>query len=181
MEEKQGVPQEGAQAFDAVLEERNLQPEYARRIELELQKARGAWAEETKQAVERARAEAESLARMDSHERAEHEFAQRQSQLDARERAILGRELRADAARMLQERGLPEGLIGAVDTVSAERVLESMDAVERAFRCAVQQGVEARMRGGAPAAGRRESASQESDEDYYRARYASGRTNRQGG
>ena len=53
----------------------------------------------------------------------------------------------------------------------------AMDAVERAFRCAVQRGVEARMRGGAPAAGRREAVSQESDEDYYRARYASGRVN----
>ena len=53
--------------------------------------------------------------------------------------------------------------------------------MERAFRCAVQQGVEARMRGGAPAAGRREAATQESDEDYYRARYASGRIDRQGG
>ena len=186
MEEKQGLPMEearpeGAQATDAAPEEAGLPPEVERRIELELERARGAWAEETKQAVERARAEAEALARMSSRERAEHEFAQRQSQLDARERAILGRELRADAARMLQERGLPEELIGAVDVLSAERVQQSMDAVERAFRSAVQRGVEARMRGGAPAAGRREAATQESDEDYYRARYASGQIDRQGG
>ena len=182
MEERLNIPAEGkahpqeAQAA-AAMEGQDLSPEMERRIEAELEKARGAWAEETKQAVARAREEAETLARMNSRERAEHEFAQRKSQLDAREKASLGRELRADAARMLQERALPPELIGAVDIRSAERVQESMDAVERAFRCAVQRGVEARMRGGAPAAGHRANANQESDEDYYRARYAAGRTN----
>ena len=52
MEEKQGLPMEearpeGAQATDAAPEEAGLPPEVERRIELELERARGAWAEET--------------------------------------------------------------------------------------------------------------------------------------
>lgn len=187
MEENRNAPREeaarpeGAQAFEAMLEAQNLQPEYERRLSAALEEARGAWAEETQRALERTRAEAEAMARMSSQERAEHEFAQRQAQLDAREREILGRELRAEAARMIQERGLPAELCGAVDYCSAERVQQSLDAVERAFRSAVQRGVEMRMRGGAPAAGRRDAIAQESDEDYYRARYDAGRDKRQGG
>lgn len=164
-----------AQDFDALLRERDFQSEFDRRVSRALDTARGKWAQETERKIQQAREEAEERARMSGEERMAHDFAQRQAALEARERNILQRELRADAARMLQERGLPGELAGAVNYESAESVQASLNAAEQAFRAAVQLGVEQRMRGSAPGAAHRQASAEISDADYYRARAMPGR------
>ena len=158
------------QDFDALLRERDFQSEFDRRVSRALETARGKWAQETKQKIERARAEAERLARMSGEERMAHDFAQREAELSAREQSIVRRELRAEAARMLSERSLPPELADALNYESAEQVSLSMDAAEKAFRQAVQQGVEARMRGSVPTLARSGRSGDLSDEEYYRSR-----------
>ena len=157
--------------FDDLLRERDFQSEFDRRVSRALETARGKWAQETKRQVENARMEAESAARAAG----EAEFRMREAELNARESGILQRELRADAARKLQERGLPKELMHALDLSDAERVQASMDAAETAFRRAVQSGVEARMRGSVPSAMRRAEENPASDEDYYRRRFSTGK------
>lgn len=175
MEESQNLD------FNALMQEKAFQSEFDRRVSRALETARSKWAQETKQQVEQARSEAEALARMNSQERAAHEFAQRSARLDEREQAILGRELRAEASQQLQSRGLPTELVGIVNCSSPEGMQASLDTVEQAFRSAVQRGVEDRLRGSVPAGTRGHSRSLDSDEDYYRAHYAPGGNRRQGG
>lgn len=168
--------QESIPDFEAIMQEPAFASAMDRRVSEAVEAARGEWEQETQRQVQQARAEAETLARMSSDERAEHDLAQRSAQLDAREQAILGRELRAEAARLLQSRSLPAGLVEIVNCASAEGMQASVNALEQAFRAAVQQGVEARLCGSAPAGVRGQvQESDRSDEDYYRAHYASGR------
>ena len=157
-----------AQDFEALLRDRGFQSEFDRRVSRALETARGKWAQETERKIQQARAAAEARARMTGEERIAHDFAERMKQLDARESALQQRELHADALRLLQERGLPVELVGAVNCESAQRLSESMDAAEKAFLAAVQAGVEKRMRGEGPAlVPRKIVPTQESDADYY--------------
>lgn len=149
--------------------------EIERRVSEALKSEREKWKLELERRLAQERAEAEALARMSGEERMAHELAQKAAQLDAREREILRRELRAEAARLVEERGLPCELTEMVNCESMERVQDSLNLIEHAFRMAVQRGVEARMRGRAPSAARWEESGNENDEDYYRARYQSGR------
>ena len=121
--------------------------------------------------VEAARTEAARLAGMNAEERARHEAEQRELALNERERALDRRELRAEALETLARRGLPGELADALDYADAERVSASLEAVEAAFRGAVQRGVEARLRGAeTPPQGARDRVdlSQLTDYEYYR-------------
>ena len=118
--------------------------------------------------VEAARAEAEKLAGMNAEERARHESAQREQALAAREEALVRRELRAEALEALGQRGLPGALAEALDYRDAERVQASLDGVEAAFRKAVQLGVEERLRGVQPPAGKSAPDAEDlTDAQYY--------------
>ncbi len=114
--------------------------------------------------------EAARVSRMSEGERAEYDAARRESDLTEREKNLARRELRADALEELEKRGLPKALADAVGYDSREGMLASVDAVERAFRQAVQAAVEERLRGVSPAAGAsaQGDGSELDDESYYR-------------
>lgn len=143
--------------------------EIDRRVAEAVAQARAQWqAEEDAAAAERARMEA-----MSEEERAGYALARRESELDERERRIAERELRALAMEKLAERGLPRELAEAVPYTDRSRCLAGIDAVERAFRRAVQQGVDERLCGDAPSAGHPAPESDAlPDEAYYRMQYA---------
>lgn len=164
-------------SFDALLKEKEFQSEFDRRVSRALETARGKWAREMEEKIAHACAEAEERARMTGEERMAHDLAEREAQLAMREKEITGREMRAEALRILQERGLPEELAGAVNYTDAETVQASLDNVENAFRVAVQSGVEQRLRGHVPAIHHRRMEGEQSDADYYRANYAAGKRN----
>lgn len=115
--------------------------------------------------------EADRLSRMTDAERAAYAASQREGELAERERRIAQRELRAEALEELARRGLPKALADAVANETPEGMRASLDAVERAFRQAVQAAVEARLRGETPAAGASAQggdADLMDDETYYR-------------
>ena len=70
--------------------------------------------------------------------------------------------LRAD--RRVSRRELAE----ALPYESEERCLAGLDALEQAFRRAVQEGVDERLRGNAPSAGKAADPETMDDRDYYR-------------
>jgi len=162
--------QEAGLSFDELMQNREFQSEFDRRVSRALETARGKWAQETERKIERACAEAERLARMSGEERMAHDFAQREAELKDREARIARRELRAEAARMLSERSLPMELMEALNYESAEQVNLSMDAAEKAFRQAVQTGIEERMRSSVPSISRSGRSGDMSDDEYYRSR-----------
>ena len=137
--------------------------EIERRVREEVQHARAEWE------AERAKADAESerMAGMSDDEREHYALSRREAALDERERQIAERELRAMALEQLSERGLPKELAEALPYESEERCLAGLDALEQAFRRAVQEGVDERLRGRAPKMGAAKSVENMSDAEYY--------------
>ena len=106
---------------------------------------------------------------MSAEERAAYGLAQREAELAERERQLAERELRAVALEKLAERGLPGELADALPYGSEEACMTGLDAVEEAFRRAVQTAVDERLRGKAPAADVRRAMNAEAltDSEYY--------------
>lgn len=97
--------------------------------------------------IEAAKTEAEKLAKMNADQKAEYEQEQRESKIAEREAEITKRELRASALETLAEKGLPKQLAEILVFTDAESTSASLDAVEKAFREAVEAGVNERLRG----------------------------------
>lgn len=148
------------QSFDDYLKEHpDHQKELDRRITKALNTGRENWEKEAEKKREEEKNEAAKLARMTAEQKAEHERQKREEEYQKREAALTMRELRAEASQTLAEKDLPLALIDCLNFSSAEKCNESIDTVEKAFRAAVQAGVESRMKGSAPkAAGNAETA-----------------------
>ncbi len=86
-------------------------------------------------------------------ERLQKAVSEREIELNQREQAILNREVRALAVDLLEERGLPRQLVDAVNLTDPDACARSMDALEGAFRQAVQCAVDQRMKGTPPRGG----------------------------
>lgn len=97
--------------------------------------------------------EAEARARMTAEERAKADAEKAAHELAQREAAITRRELRAQALETLAAKGMPRELADSIpytDTASCEAALE---ALEGAWKGAVEQGVNSRLRQSPPKAG----------------------------
>lgn len=130
------------------------------------------------------RSEAEKLAKMTEDQRVEHERQRaeqaardREEAITRREADITRRELRAAAIDTLAQKGLPRGLEAILTYTDADACNASIDAVEKVFREAVQEGVNERLR--ASGVSLRNSGNNDysrmSDADYYAATYKPGR------
>lgn len=102
-------------------------------------------------ARERRRAEAALEAARAEGGRAERERLE--ADMARRERDVARRELAARAREALALRELPGELAGVLDYSGAEALDASLDSAERAFRAAVQRGMEQRLRGEPPRSG----------------------------
>lgn len=140
--------------------------EIDRRVREEVNRARIEW----EQASAQADAERERMANMNDEERARYAISRREEALEAREKQLMERELRAMALERLAQRGLPRELADALCYESEQRCLDALDALEQAFRRAVQEAVDARLRGRAPCVGGMQTQDPDdmSDADYYR-------------
>lgn len=94
--------------------------------------------------------EAKKLAKMNADEKQKYQLDQREQELADREKAIVRKELTAEAKAMLSERDLPVELVNVVDLTSAETVSESITSIQKAWEESVQKGVSERMKGSAP-------------------------------
>lgn len=93
----------------------------------------------------------------------------REESIREREAALRTQELAALARRMLREKELPEELADCLTFADEAAVKCGVDAIEEAFRAAVQQGVEARLQSAAPKTGEIKPIDQLTDEEYYAA------------
>lgn len=102
------------------------------------------------QKIKDAVTEAEKLAKMNAEEKSNHERIKREKELVEREEGITKRELKSQALEQLAERGLPRSLAEVLPFTDADGTKAAIDAVETAFRSAVQQGVEDRLKSKTP-------------------------------
>ena len=100
--------------------------------------------------ITKATTEAEQLAKMSAEQKADHERKQLEESLTQREQAATARELKIEAHKVLIEKGLPVELLDVLSYSSAEDCNNSIDAVEKAFRQAVESGVAQRLKGNPP-------------------------------
>lgn len=100
--------------------------------------------------IEAAKTEAEKLAKMNADQKAEYERQKREEELTKREAEITRRELRATALETLAEKSLPKQLADILVYTDAESTNNSLEAVEKAFREAVEAGVNERLKGDPP-------------------------------
>lgn len=94
--------------------------------------------------------EVKKLAKMNADEKKDYQLKQLEQELADREKAIVRKELTAEAKAMLSERGLPVELVSVVDLSDAEAVTESVASIQKTWEDAVQKGVSERMKGSAP-------------------------------
>ena len=109
-------------------------------------------AEKIKAARSEGFSEAEKLAKMTEEQRVQHAREQaeqaakeREDSLTAREHELEARLLKAQAVETLQEKKVPVKLADVLDYTSADTVNKSIELIEKTFREAVQEGVEARL------------------------------------
>jgi phenylalanyl-tRNA synthetase alpha subunit len=103
--------------------------------------------------IKEAVTEAQKLAKMNADERAQHEREELQKTLSQREAEITKRELKAEAKSQLSDKGLPIELADALPLNDAESTSQAIEAIETAFRKAVEKGVNERLKGTAPKVG----------------------------
>ena len=83
---------------------------------------------------------------MTEEQKKEYQDRQHSEELEKRETDITRRELRMTAKEALIEKGLPVELSDALAYDSAENCSKSIEAVEKAFRAAVEKAVEERIK-----------------------------------
>lgn len=93
----------------------------------------------------------------------------RQETMAEKEKELVRRELSARARQLLREKDLPEALADCLFFADEASVHKGVDALEEAFRAAVQQGVEERLLADAPKTGAVTPLDQLPDAEYYAA------------
>lgn len=100
--------------------------------------------------LEDQRTEAQKLENMSEKEKKEYQERKRAKELDDREAAITRRELTAVAKEQLNAAGVPADMADFIDYTDADSVNESVKRLSKAFKGAVQQSVDDRLKGKAP-------------------------------
>lgn len=132
-----GEPEDGKAKVTTLTED-----DVDRIVQKRLARARKKW--------EKDHTEAERLQKMTDDEKKQYEEDKRKEDLDNREAAITRRELTAVAKEQLNAAGVPADMADFIDYTDADTVNESVKRLSKAFKGAVQQSVDDRLKGKAP-------------------------------
>ena len=94
--------------------------------------------------------EAEKLASMSATEKYQYELEQREQAIAEKEHQLLLAENRAEASKILADKGLSLTFIDFVIDETAEAMNEKINTIDRAFKACVKQEVERRLGTSAP-------------------------------
>lgn len=119
-----------------------LQAESDRRVTSALKKAEAKYQEKMK--------ESEKLARMNEQEKYNYQLEQREAELADREKALNLAENKAEAIKVLADRGLSVNLVNFVVAENADDMKANIDALDKAFKASVKAEVEKRLSSSAP-------------------------------
>lgn len=133
--------------FDEMLKDKTYQSEFDKRVAKALETAKGKWESDHQAKLEAAKTEAEKMAAMNEKQKADYERDKQIKALEAREKDITTRELKATAYETLAEKGLPKDLADILNYANAESCNKSIESVEKAFQLAVEKAVNEKLRG----------------------------------
>lgn len=143
----QGAGTETLSDFDKFLKDGG-QSEFDRRVAKALETQRANLEKASKKSVEDAVEEALKKERMTQEQKDEYQRKKKAEELRKREAEISRRELRATARETLAIRNLRPELIDLLNFDSPEGLSTSLDAVEKAFNAAINDGINERLKGG---------------------------------
>lgn len=137
---------EGTMTLDDFLKKDGMQAEFDRRVSKALDTAKAKWEASKGEEL----SEAEKLAKMSKSERDAYEMKKRLDALEAREKEVSARELKAEAKNTLAEKKLPVALADILDYSDADKCKSSIEAVEKAFNDAVAAAIADKLKGAEP-------------------------------
>lgn len=129
---------------------KKIESEADKKLDKALKTARAKWEEEFKAKLEEEKREAERLAKLSEKERKEEELRKREENIERRLRELERKELRADAAADLTEKGLPVSFVDFILAENAEKTLENINTFKKAFDEAVAEKVKEALAGTPP-------------------------------
>ena len=137
-------------SFDDLLEDKKIKSEFDRRVNAAIETAVSNAKEKWEQIADQRVDEAKKLENMTKAEKEDYQAKKREADLDAREAAITKKELEAQAKITLADKHIPQELSAILNYESADACKESISAVEKAFKDAVEASVSERLKGGDP-------------------------------
>lgn len=140
-------PESKPTSFDDFLKGEGNQAEFDRRVQKAVNTAVTNAQAKWKALTDDQLSEAEKLAKMNKDEKAQYMQQKREKELADREAAVTKKELMAEAKNTLAEKGLPAALAELLSFTDADACSKSIETVEKAFRAAVQSGVEEKLKG----------------------------------
>lgn len=156
------TPKKETPDFNQLLKDnREYQRAFDRQVQNALNTARSKWEEE----LEAKLSEAEKLTKMKESERAEYLIKQREEKINAREKELNLRELKATAVIELGKLGLSPDFAEFLDYSNAENCSKSINTLADNLAKEVELQVNKRLRGNPPKTGRTQAAS--TDEEKY--------------
>ena len=132
--------------FEEILSNKDYQAEFDRRVQKALETQRS----KLEVLFDEKATEAEKLAKMTEKEKAQYLQQKKEKEMADREAAITKRELAAEAKNTLAEKKLPVSLAEVLNYSDADACKQSNEAVEKAFKEAVEASVEERLKGDKP-------------------------------
>jgi hypothetical protein len=97
--------------------------------------------------------EAQKLATMNEQQKYEYELAQREAAIAEKEKELALAENKAEASKILAEKGLSPQLVEFVVAESAEDMASNISLLEKCFKQSVKEEVNKRLAGSAPKKG----------------------------
>lgn len=156
------TPKKETPDFNQLLKNnREYQSAFDRQVQNALDTARSKWEEE----LEAKLSEAEKLTKMKESERAEYLIKQREEKINAREKELNLRELKATAVIELGKLGLSPDFAEFLDYSNAETCSKSINTLAENLAKEVELQVNKRLRGNPPKTGQTHAAS--ADEEKY--------------
>lgn len=120
--------EETKKSFDELLQDKEYQSAFDKKIAQSLQTAKAKWDEEAKTK----KAEAEKLAKMNADEKAQYEKEQLETKLAEYEAKENARTLKDEALNIMTEKEIPAGYVGIFkfENMTAEEVKTAIETIE---------------------------------------------------
>lgn len=144
-----GDNEDKKKTFDEILTDVTYQAEFDRRVQKAINTAIKKQKQEWQSSLDDKLTEAEKLAKMTKEQKAEYMAQKKEKELNEREAELNRKELKAEAKITLAEKKLPAGLSELLDYSSADNCNKSIEALDKAFKEAVDAAVQDKIKGGA--------------------------------
>lgn len=148
--EGNGTGNEGKSFDDLLKENRDFQSELDRRINKAVETATSKERDRQKIIQDKMQDEVLRVSQMTQDEKDAYFKRKAEDEARAKDESLTRRELVLDAREVLADRKLPDGFVDLLDYSDKDSCLKSIDVLEEAFRTAVQEGVNEKLKGSAP-------------------------------